>query len=145
MQNVKKYPKPEDILPHDKPMSLVDEIVIFQIDDYIETITSFHENEFFYKGHFNENPITPGVILLETMFQTCGLFLRLSAENSNKFPNIMGRAVKVKNASFIKEVKPNQKINIVAQFKHQMMSFFVFDCFIKMDGKMVCNSEIVLS
>ena len=145
MQDIKTYPKPEEILPHDKPMSLVDTIIHFEEDERIITATSFHKDAFFYKGHFEGNPITPGVILLEAMFQTCGLFLRLTSEISTDLPPIMGRAIKVKNASFSKEVKPNEQLEITAEFKHTMMNFFVFDAFIKKEGKIVCKSELILS
>lgn len=145
MRTTKTFPKPEDILPHDKPMSLVDQITEFEPGKWIKATTTFNEKAFFYQGHFKGNPITPGVILLESMFQTCGLYLRISAETTPGFPMIMGRAVKVKNASFSKEVKPDQSIEILAKFKHQMMTFFVFDCQIRLDGKLVCHSELVLS
>lgn len=139
------YPRPEDILPHDKPMSLVNEIVGFDCGIYLEARTSFESSDFFYQGHFKDNPVTPGIILVETMFQTCGLLLRLSSEKSRDFPPILGRAVKIKNASFMREIKPNEEMRIVVKFKHRMMNFFTFDCHIKVNDKIMCKSELVLS
>jgi 3-hydroxyacyl-[acyl-carrier-protein] dehydratase len=61
----------EDIiskLPYSKPFLFVDEIL--NIDENgVEGIYTFDENLNFYKGHFKDNPITPGVILTETMAQ----------------------------------------------------------------------------
>lgn len=61
----------EDIiskLPYSKPFLFVDEIL--NIDENgVEGIYTFDENLDFYKGHFKDNPITPGVILTETMAQ----------------------------------------------------------------------------
>ena len=145
MISTSKFPKPEDILPHNKPMSLVDRIVEFDLTNGIVSETIFPPDAFFFQGHFEDNPITPGVILVEAMFQTCGLYLRLAMEYSKDFYQVLGRAVKIKNASFMREVLPNQSITIHAKFKHRMMTFYVFDCYIKLDSKIVCQSELVLS
>lgn len=145
MNDKKMFPKPEDILPHEKPMSLVDQIVKFEPNRYLAAVTSFDPSNFFYQGHFRDNPITPGIILLETMFQTCGLYLRLNAENSKEFPIILGRAVKVKDASFLREVGPNKQMEVEVRFKHRLMTFFVFDCVINVDNKIACKSELILS
>ncbi|KAA3625896.1 MAG: hypothetical protein DWQ02_20830 [Bacteroidetes bacterium] len=139
------FPKPEDLLPHDKPMSLVDEIVNFDCGKTLEAVTTYDPSDFFYQGHFKDNPVTPGIILVETMFQTCGLLLRLSSETSRDFPPIMGRAVKIKNATFSREVKPNEEVRIHVKFKSRMMHFFTFDCHIKVNGQVMCKSELVLS
>jgi 3-hydroxyacyl-[acyl-carrier-protein] dehydratase len=145
MLQIKAFPKPEDILPHDKPMSLVNKIEKFEFGKYLEATTSFELSSFFFQGHFAYNPVTPGIILVETMFQTCGLYLRLSAEYSKEFQVIQGRAIKIKEASFLKEVKPNEEMTIVVNYKHRIMNFFSFECYIKVNEKIVCKSELVLS
>ena len=58
-----------DYLPQKPPFKFIDEIHEIS-DDGIEASYTFKEDESFYKGHFPGNPITPGVILLETMAQT---------------------------------------------------------------------------
>ena len=55
-------------LPYSKPFLFVDELLEVSENGVSGTYT-FSESEFFYKGHFKENPITPGVILTETMAQ----------------------------------------------------------------------------
>jgi len=56
------------ILPQQSPFRYVDEIT--ELDDsHIIGRYRFKEDEFFYKGHFPGNPVTPGVILIETMAQ----------------------------------------------------------------------------
>lgn len=58
-----------DLIPQQPPFRFIDDI----IDAGEKTITAtyrFRKEESFYKGHFPENPITPGVILIETMAQT---------------------------------------------------------------------------
>lgn len=65
-------------LPYSEPFLFVDELL--HVDENGATGTyTFKKNLDFYKGHFKDNPVTPGVILTETMAQigmVClGIFL----------------------------------------------------------------------
>jgi 3-hydroxyacyl-[acyl-carrier-protein] dehydratase len=56
-------------VPQQKPFRFIDEIL--ELDtDHIVGAYRFREDEHFYRGHFPERPITPGVILVEAMAQT---------------------------------------------------------------------------
>lgn len=58
-----------DLIPQQQPFRFIDDIL--DADEKNITATyQFRKDEFFYKGHFPSNPITPGVILIETMAQT---------------------------------------------------------------------------
>jgi len=67
-----------DLLPQMPPFRFVDEIVEIS-DEHAVGRYTFKEDETFYAGHFPDEPITPGVILLESMCQTglvaLGLYL----------------------------------------------------------------------
>ena len=72
-------------VPQHAPFRFIDEIV--EVDDqHIVGAYRFREDEFFYSGHFPGHPITPGVILIETMAQTgvvaLGLYLASLSEDT---------------------------------------------------------------
>ena len=73
---------------------------------------TFKENAFFYEGHFKENPITPGVLLIETMAQigvVClGIYLLKNEISSDKKPKI---ALTSSQVDFFIPVLPNEKSN----------------------------------
>jgi len=65
----------ENLLPHREPFLFVDEIVEATNEKIIAKRT-FTDKEYFFKGHFPEYPVVPGVILAETMAQSGGAGLR---------------------------------------------------------------------
>lgn len=58
-----------ELVPQQPPFRFIDGILEIE-DKAITAFYRFREDEYFYKGHFHGNPITPGVILIETMAQT---------------------------------------------------------------------------
>jgi len=57
------------LIPHQPPFRFIDNILNVDAKN-ITAVYRFRDDEYFYSGHFPENPITPGVILIETMAQT---------------------------------------------------------------------------
>ncbi len=71
-------------VPQQPPFRFIDEII--ELDErHIVGTYRFRKDEFFYKGHFPGRPITPGVLLIETMAQTgvvaLGLYLTMLQKN----------------------------------------------------------------
>jgi 3-hydroxyacyl-[acyl-carrier-protein] dehydratase len=56
------------LVPQQEPFRFIDEIISLD-DEQIVGAYRFREDEYFYRGHFPGHPITPGVILIETMAQ----------------------------------------------------------------------------
>ena len=73
-------------------------------------------DEYFYKGHFKDNPITPGVILTEVMAQiglVClGIYLLKDEFSEIKKPQI---ALTSSNIDFFLTVKPKERVEVVSE------------------------------
>ena len=100
-------------LPYSKPFLFVDEIL--QIDENgVEGTYTFDANLDFYKGHFKEHPVTPGVILTEVMAQiglVClGVFLL-----DDTFNRSTSIALTSTDIDFLKPVFPNEKVNVSSE------------------------------
>lgn len=98
-------------LPYSKPFLFVDELI--RIDENgVEGCVTFSEELSFYKGHFIDNPITPGVILIETMAQiglVClGIYLTMN-EKASKI------AFTSSEVEFLKPVYPNEKVTVISE------------------------------
>ena len=100
-------------LPYSKPFLFVDEII--NIDENgVEGTYTFDENLDFYKGHFKENPITPGVILTETMAQIGVVCLGIFILN-HTFSTNTSIALTSTDIEFLKPVFPNEKVTVVSE------------------------------
>lgn len=100
-------------LPYSKPFLFVDELL--HVDENGATGTyTFKEDLDFYKGHFKNNPVTPGVILTETMAQigmVClGIFL---LKDDLKKDTVV--AFTSADMQFLKPVYPNEKVTVTSQ------------------------------
>ena len=64
--------KVEAFLPHRDPFLFIDEVIEVSNEKIVAKRFVSPEEEFF-KGHFPDFPIMPGVLILEAMAQSCGL------------------------------------------------------------------------
>ena len=100
-------------LPYSKPFLFVDEIIAID-ENGVEGTYTFDPNLDFYKGHFKDDPLTPGVILTEVMAQiglVClGIFLL--NDDLNKNTSI---ALTSTDIDFLKPVFPNEKVNVISK------------------------------
>jgi 3-hydroxyacyl-[acyl-carrier-protein] dehydratase len=72
------YPEIAQILPHRYPFLLVDRIIELEPGERVVGIKNVTVNEPFFQGHFPENPIMPGVLIVEAMAQAGGVLARMS-------------------------------------------------------------------
>jgi 3-hydroxyacyl-[acyl-carrier-protein] dehydratase len=76
-----------EMVPQRYPFRFIDDIMELD-ENHIEGVYRFRNDEYFYKGHFPDMPVTPGVILIETMAQTgvvaFGLYLSLVCGKHNR-------------------------------------------------------------
>ena len=128
-------------LPYSKPFLFVDEITAID-ENGVEGNFTFKEDLDFYKGHFIDNPITPGVILTETMAQigvVClGIFLL--NESVTKDTSI---ALTSNEIEFLKPVYPNEKVTVIS--KKIYFRFGKLKCKVSMQnnkGETVCSGVI---
>ena len=128
-------------LPYSKPFLFVDEIVSIN-ENRVEGNYTFDADLEFYKGHFKNNPVTPGVILTEVMAQIGVVCLGIFLLN-NKINKSTIIALTSNEIDFIKPVYPNEKVTVISEKIY--FRFGKLKCKVKMINNLgieVCNGTI---
>ena len=113
----------KELIPHREPFLFVDRCEI--IEPGIKGISEkkFSKEEYFFKGHFPNNPIVPGVIIVEALAQTAGIVV------SYQFRDIKDKSVlfmTVNKARFRKPILPNQNIRFEVNFLNKVKDVYKF-------------------
>ncbi len=128
-------------LPYSVPFLFVDELISIDENGAEGTFT-FDENLEFYKGHFKEKPVTPGVILTEVMAQIGLVCLGIYLLN-NEFSKNTSIALTSTNIDFLKPVFPSEKVTVISEKMY--FRFGKLKCKVIMKNEneeIVCRGEI---
>ena len=133
------------LVPQQEPFRFIDEIT--ELDkEHIVANYRFRPDADFYRGHFPGNPITPGVILTETMAQAgvvaFGIYLyalETSLEEVNKMLTIFTDA----NVDFTGSVKPGDRVTTTGRVKFFRRKKLRATVEMTLDdGTVVCSGEL---
>lgn len=128
-------------LPYSKPFLFVDKIISIN-ENGVEGCYTFDEKLDFYKGHFKDNPITPGVILIEVMAQIGVVCLGIFLMNDT-FTKNSSIALTSSEIEFLKPVFPKEKVTIISEKIY--FRFGKLKCKVTMkneSGEEVCTGTI---
>ncbi len=128
------------ILPHRDPFLFIDEIREIG-KDFIVGVKFVKKEEKYFKGHFPEEPVMPGVLQLETMAQTGGVLILSTVKNPQNYLTFF---MKIDNAKFKQKVIPGDtiifKLQLISPIRrglcHMQGTGFV-------DGKIVVEAELL--
>ena len=99
----------QEILPHRYPFLLVDKIIELVPRERIVGIKQVTINEYFFRGHFPEAPVMPGVLIIEALAQVGAILaLREFADRDKKIPFFSG----IEAARFRRPVVPGDTLTL---------------------------------
>ena len=128
------------ILPHRYPFLLVDKVIEIGAN-HIVGIKNVTVNEPFFQGHFRKEPIMPGVLLVEAMAQTGGLFVLSSVEEPKYYSTYF---LKIDGVKFRQKVVPGDtlifRLELLAPMRRGIstMKGYVF-----VGERIVCEAEFM--
>ena len=136
-----------DLIPHRPPFLFVDEIVSETADSLVAKRT-FRADEFFYKGHYPEHPITPGVLLCEAVFQTGALLMSKRAQAAGAAAGEQGGVpllARVSDVKFRNPVFPGETVELSVKIKEVMGGFTMMSGAITSAGKRVLSVDFAVA
>ncbi len=130
-------------LPHRYPFVMIDRVTSIVPHQQIVGYKNVSHNEAFFNGHFPDQPMMPGVLMVEAMAQLAGIlgFVSDKSELSDGGIYLFAGVDKVR---FKHQVLPGDRLHIVADSLMNKRNIYKYACKAFADDKLACSAEIML-
>jgi 3-hydroxyacyl-[acyl-carrier-protein] dehydratase len=129
------------LLPHRYPFLLIDRVIAFE-PKKLTALKNVSGNEEFFQGHFPGHPVMPGVLIIESMAQACGMLVKLSVPKERQHEGVF-YLVKVDKARFNRVVVPGDQLRLEVRQKRLMRNMSLFECQALVDGAIAAQAELL--
>ncbi len=129
-----------ELLPHRYPFLLIDKVVDIDGEQSATGIKNVTINEPFFVGHFPQNPVMPGVLILEAMAQTAGAIVL-----HNQGETAAGGLVyfmSIDRAKFRKPVGPGDVLHIKVEQLNKRRNVCKYEAKAFVDGRLHAEAEV---
>ncbi|MBI3398660.1 MAG: 3-hydroxyacyl-ACP dehydratase FabZ [Deltaproteobacteria bacterium] len=130
---------PLNSLPHAYPFRFLDKILELSAERGV-AIKNVTADEAFFQGHFKENPIMPGVLIIETMAQLAGLVMNYG--NAGKRVAYLAQ---VKDVKFKQSVTAGDQLKAIAEINYTFLSLANFSVKALVDDNIAAEGELVMA
>lgn len=134
------------ILPHRYPFLLIDRVISYTLEPEttLTAIKNVSINEPFFQGHFPGMPVMPGVLILESMAQACGVLAHVALATSDDVGGIY-YLVKVDNAKFNRKVVPGDQLVLEVKQTRLMRGMGKYEARATVNGQRTASCELMCS
>lgn len=129
------------ILPHRYPFLLIDKIIELEEDKRAVGIKNVTINDYFFKGHFPDRPVMPGVLIVEAMAQVAGVLMLSKPANAGKIAYFMS----MDKVKFRKTVVPGDQLVLEAGVVKIKSKTGQVHTRALVNGKVVAESDLMFS
>lgn len=129
-------------LPHRYPFLLIDRVLTYEPGQSLVGLKNVSFNEPYFPGHFPQQPIMPGVLILEAMTQAAGLLAFKTDQEASGFRSLY-YLVGVDNVRFKRPVGPGDQLILEVVLDRARRGVGKFSAQAKVAGKLVASAEIM--
>lgn len=126
------------VLPHRPPFLLIDQVIEVVPGVSCKAKKNVTFNEEFFRGHYPDHPVMPGVLIIEALAQTGAYGILTLEENKNKTPFFAG----INKAKFRKQVVPGDTLILEVTINRLKSSAGKGTGKAYVDGVLVCETEL---
>ncbi len=126
------------IIPHRSPFLLIDKITELEEGKRAKGIKNVTYNEYFFKGHFPEEPVMPGVLIIEAMAQV-GTVIMLSLDEMKGKTAYFGS---INKARFKDKVRPGDTLELEVEITKTKGPVGIGCAVAKVNDKVVAKAEL---
>ena len=127
-----------EIIPHRDPFLLIDEVLEMEVGVRIKARKYIKEEDFWFKGHFPDYPVTPGVLMIEMLAQAGAVCMLSKPQYKRKIALFAG----IDKAKFRKQVKPGDVLDLEVEIIREKLSIGTGKALATVDGKKAVSCEI---
>lgn len=128
------------LIPHRYPFLMVDKVLDHE-ESSLCAIKNVTVNEPFFTGHFPDNAVMPGVMIIEALAQTAAILAYLKTQTSPK--EYLFFLAGIDNAKFKQIVIPGDQLLLDVTIVGSKGTFWKIHGEAKVDGKLVCSVDIL--
>lgn len=132
----------KNFLPHRYPFLLIDRVLDFTTGKNLTAIKNVSFNEPHFIGHFPDQPIMPGVLIIEALAQATGI-LAFKSEVGKPLTGQIYMLVGVDKVRFKKSVEPGDQLKLYAEVVKVRRGIWKFDCKATVEKQLVTSAEII--
>lgn len=127
-----------ELIPHRDPFLLIDEIEVLEPGKKVVAYKHMKPDEFWFKGHFPDYPVTPGVLMIEMLAQAGAVCMLSKPQYKGKIALFAG----IDKAKFRKQVKPRDVLDLEVEIIREKLSIGTGKALATVDGKKAVSCEI---
>ena len=136
IQEIQKY------LPHRYPFLMIDRVLELEPGKSLVALKNVTFNEPHFTGHFPNQPIMPGVMIVEALAQATGI-LAFKSEDEEPDEDSIYVLVGIDKVRFKNMVEPGDQLHLEVEVMTILRGIWRFKCRATVDGKVVTTAEIM--
>jgi len=131
----------KEIIPHRDPFLLIDEVNELEVGKRVVATKYIKEDDFWFKGHFPEYPVTPGVLMIEMLAQAGAVCMLSKPEYKGKIAFFGG----IDKAKFRRQVLPGDVLDLEVEIIKVRGPVGTGKAIASVDGEKAVSCEITFA
>jgi 3-hydroxyacyl-[acyl-carrier-protein] dehydratase len=131
-------------LPHRYPFLLVDRVLECEPGKSLVAVKNVTINEPFFQGHFPNQPVMPGVLILEALAQAAGI-LAFKTADATPSEDLVYYMVGIDNARFREPVGPGDQLSLHVTLNRAIKTIWKFGGEARVGNKVAATADLMVA